>query len=46
MTETPETQVSESQIAVHWREEEYIYPAESFVVQANANDPAILERFA
>src|SRR5579862_4912630 len=38
-------QVSESQIAVHWREEEYIYPPESFVAQANANDPAILERF-
>jgi len=39
-------QVSESQIAVHWREEEYIYPPVSFVGQANASDPAILERFA
>ena len=46
MTETPEVQVSESQIAVHWREEEYISPPESFVRQANANDPAILERFS
>ncbi len=46
MTETPEVQVSETQIAVHWREEEYIDPPESFVRQANANDPAILERFA
>ncbi len=45
MTETPEVQVSETQIAVHWREEEYIYPPESFVRQANASDPAILERF-
>ena len=46
MTETPEAQVSETQIAVHWREEELLYPPESFVRQANANDPAILERFA
>ena len=40
-----EQQVSESQIAVHWREEEYYHPPESFVAQANANDPAILDRF-
>jgi acetyl-CoA synthetase len=45
MTESQETQVSEAQIAVHWREEEYYQPPESFVAQANANDPAILERF-
>jgi acetyl-CoA synthetase len=46
VTEPPEAEVSEAQIAVHWREEEYLYPPESFVRQANANDPAILERFA
>jgi len=45
MTENEEPQVSESQIAVHWREEDYYYPPEAFVRQANANDPAILERF-
>ncbi|MGH3224603.1 MAG: acetate--CoA ligase [Streptosporangiaceae bacterium] len=45
MTESPETQVSEAQIAVHWREEEYYPPPASFVKQAIANDPAILERF-
>jgi acetyl-CoA synthetase len=45
MTDNEEPQVSESQIAVHWREEEYYYPPEAFVRQANANDPAILERF-
>jgi acetyl-CoA synthetase len=45
MTENPGPQVSESQIAVHWREEEYYYPPESFVAQANAKDPAILDRF-
>jgi acetyl-CoA synthetase len=47
MSDTEETpQVSESQIAVHWREEEYFPPPESFVQQANASDPAILERFS
>jgi acetyl-CoA synthetase len=37
--------VSEAQIAVHWREEEYYSPPASFVAQANANDPAIRDRF-
>src|ERR671937_683846 len=41
-----ETQVSESQIAVHWREEEYYDPPPRIVEEANANDPAIRERFA
>jgi acetyl-CoA synthetase len=46
MTENSETpEVSGSHIAVHWREEEYYPPPEKFVAQANANDPAILERF-
>ncbi|HEX6349962.1 MAG TPA: acetate--CoA ligase [Candidatus Dormibacteraeota bacterium] len=45
-TEVPEVQISESEIAVHWREEEYYAPPARFVGQANANDPAILERFA
>src|SRR5436189_326671 len=40
-----EATVSEAQIAVHWREEEY-YPAPAkFIGQANASDPAIFERF-
>jgi acetyl-CoA synthetase len=42
----PAAQVSEAQIAVHWREEEYYPPPPSFVAQANANDPAIFGRFA
>ena len=37
---------SEAQIAVHWREEEYFEPPAAFAAQANANDPAILERFS
>jgi len=44
--ETSEDEVSEAQIAVHWREEEYYEPPEAFAAQANANDPAILERFS
>jgi acetyl-CoA synthetase len=46
MTESPESQVSESQIAVHWREEGYYHPPEKFIAQANAADPAIFERFS
>jgi len=40
-----DAQVSEAQIAVHWREEGYYPSPASFVRQANAADPAILERF-
>jgi acetyl-CoA synthetase len=40
-----DVQVSEAQIAVHWREEEYYHPPAKFIGQANASDPAIRERF-
>ena len=40
-----EVQVSEAQIAVHWREEEYYQPSAAFIGQANAADPAIFDRF-
>ena len=30
---------------MHWREEEYYPPPAKFVAQANANDPAIFDRF-
>jgi acetyl-CoA synthetase len=40
-----EVQVSESQIAVHWREEDYNSPPAKFIAQANAADPAIFDRF-
>jgi len=39
-------QVSEAQIAVHWREEEYYFPSAKFIAQANAADPGIFERFS
>jgi acetyl-CoA synthetase len=43
----PESQeVSEAQIAVHWREEESYPPPPGFAAQANASDPSILERFS
>ena len=32
-----ESEVSEAQIAVHWREEAYYEPPPSFVAQANAH---------
>ncbi len=43
--EAREAQVSEAQIAVHWREEECHYPPATFIGQANASDPAIFGRF-
>jgi acetyl-CoA synthetase len=45
MAAEQEIEVSEAQIAVHWREEEYYYPPAKFVAQANGADPAIFERF-
>jgi len=45
MTAESEVQVSEAQIAVHWREEEYFSPPPRFIGQANANDPSIRQRF-
>ncbi|GAA3784670.1 acetate--CoA ligase [Streptomyces coacervatus] len=46
MAHESEPQLSEAQIAVHWREEEYYRPPAKFVAQANVGDPAVLERFA
>ncbi len=37
---------SEAEIAVHWKEEELIYPPTTFVAQANMADPNIYERFS
>jgi len=39
-------ETNESQIAVHWREEEYYYPPPKFIGQANLTDPSIMERFS
>src|SRR6266849_2379789 len=45
MTDNSEAEVSESQIAVHWREEDYYQPPPQYAAQANAADPAIFDRF-
>src|SRR5262252_5338339 len=44
--EQPGAQLSEAEIAVHWKEEEYFSPSAKFIAQANAADPSIFERFA
>ena len=44
--EEEELEANESQIAVHWREEEYYYPSPRFTGQANLSDPSVLERFS
>ncbi|HJQ47095.1 MAG TPA: acetate--CoA ligase [Amycolatopsis sp.] len=46
MTIEREIPLSEAQIAVHWREEGYFSPPPKFIGQANAPDPAIVDRFA
>jgi len=45
-TDPSDDRVPEAQIAVHWREEDYVQPAAKFIGQANASDPAIFERFS
>ncbi len=39
-------EVSEAQIAVHWKEEEYFEPTPKFIGQANVTDDSIFKRFA
>ncbi len=46
MAEKDFLEVSESQIAVHWQEEEYFHPSAQFIAQANMTDPNIYERFS
>jgi len=45
MEEKKAVEVTEAQIAVHWKEEEYFYPSAKFIAQANMADPGIFERF-
>ncbi len=40
------TELSEAEIAVHWKEEEYFPPPAKFVEQANLKDPKVMERFS
>ncbi len=45
MEEKGAVEVTEAQVAVHWKEEEHFYPSASFIGQANMADPGIFERF-
>ncbi len=44
-SETP-GEISEAQIAVHWKEEQFIDPPARFIAQANMADQGIYERFS
>ena len=41
-----EVEVSEAQIASHWKEEELINPSTDFIAQANMADSTIREQFS
>lgn len=41
-----QSEVSATEIAVHWQEEEYYEAPASFVAQANLTDPTVYERFS
>jgi acetyl-CoA synthetase len=41
-----ERKLTEAQIAVHWKEEEYFQPSAKFIGQANLNDPSMVEKFS
>ncbi len=46
MTDKKSTETTESQIAVHWKEEDYYHPSEEFIKQANVTDSSIYNRFS
>ncbi|MDG6990485.1 MAG: AMP-binding protein, partial [Nitrososphaerota archaeon] len=46
MTAESQADISEAQIAVHWKEEPLIQPPDSFKEQANVKDPGVFERFS
>ncbi|OPL16703.1 MAG: acetyl-coenzyme A synthetase [delta proteobacterium ML8_D] len=37
---------SASEIAVHWKEEDYYYPSTKFIAQANLTDESVYDRFS
>ena len=46
MADKEVVETSEAQIAVHWQEEEYVYPSEKFIAQANLTDESVYDRFS
>ncbi len=43
---TQSSELTEAEIAVHWKEEEYFQPGPAFIGQANLTDPKVRERFS
>jgi len=39
-------ELSEAQIAVHWKEEQYYKPSKKFIAQANLSSPALVKKFS
>jgi len=46
MAEREVVETSEAQIAVHWQEENLVYPSVEFIAQANMTDMGIYDRFS
>ena len=46
MADKEVVETSEAQIAVHWKEEECVYPSEKFIAQANLTDKSVYDRFS
>ncbi len=46
MAEREVVETSEAQIAVHWKEEDMVYPSPKFIAQANMTDEGIYDRFS
>ena len=46
MAEREAVETSEAQIAVHWQEENLVFPSVDFVAQANMTDMGIYDRFS
>src|SRR5581483_5083405 len=42
----PTLELTEAQIAVHWKEEDYLYAIPEFIAQANLKDPSVSKRFS
>ena len=38
--------ISEAQIAVHWKEEQYYKPSKKFIAQANLASPQLVKKFS
>ena len=45
-TSRSKNKLTEAQIAVHWKEEEYFHPSKTFLAQANLADPAFVKKFS